>query len=132
VASQGSVQGPGLMPLGPSPVRVVTLPELRKLFDDKTKKLVVHYNVPVKGGCGPCDESIAVFEEFARKNAGKAVFVRIVNPYSEAGWSDPWYRENASLSGLPTYITYYDQKEAARVVGRESVPVLDAKLLPAR
>lgn len=132
IASQGSVQGPGLMPLGPSPVRVVTLPELRKLFDDKTKKLVVHFTVPAKKGCGPCDESTAVFEEFARKNSGKATFVRLANEYSEAAWSDPWYKANAALAGLPTYITYYDQKEVARVAGRESVAVLDSKLLPVR
>jgi len=43
-----------------------------------------------------------------------------------------WHRANASLTAVPTYITYYDQKEVARVVGRESVPVLDSKLLPAR
>jgi len=31
-----------------------------------------------------------VFEEFARKNGGKATFVPIANEYSEAAWSDPW------------------------------------------
>ena len=129
VASTSNVQGPGMMPLGPSPVKEVTLPELKKLFDDKTKKLVVHYTVPPKKGCGPCDESLAVFEEFARKNAGKATFVRIANEYTEAAWSDPWYQANASLTGVPTYIAYSQQKEAARVVGRESVPVLESKLL---
>lgn len=132
VASVATVKGPGLMPLGASPVREVTLPELRKLFDDKTRKLVVHYTVPPKKGCGPCDESLAVFEEFARKNAGAATFVRLANEYSEAAWSDPWYREHAKLAGLPTYVTYYDVNEVARVVGRESVAVLDSKLLPAK
>lgn len=132
VASSGNVQGPSMMPLGPSPMKEVTLPELRKLFDDKTKKLVVHYNVLPSKGCSPCDESVAVFEEFARKNAGKATFVRIANEYSEAAWSDPWYKANASLTGVPTYITYYDQKEVARVVGRESVPVLESRLLPVK
>jgi virginiamycin B lyase len=132
VASSSNVQGPGMMPLGPSPVKEVTLAELRKLFDDKTKKLVVHYNVLPKKGCGPCDESLAVFEEFARKNPGKATFERIANEYSENAWSDPWYRANASLTGVPTYITYQDQKEVARVVGRESVAVLESKLLPAK
>jgi virginiamycin B lyase len=132
VASTSNVQGAGMMPLGPSPVKEVTLPELKKLFDDKTKKLVVHYNVLPKKGCGPCDESLAVFEEFARKNSGKATFVRIANEYTEAAWSDPWYRAHASLTGVPTYITYQEQKETARVVGRESVPVLESKLLPAK
>lgn len=130
VASTSNVQGPSMMPLGPSPVKEVTLPELKKLFDDKSKKLVVHYNVLPKKGCGPCDESLAVFEEFARKNAGKATFVRIANEYTEAAWNDPWYRTNASLTGVPTYIAYQDQKEVARVVGRESVPLLESKLLP--
>jgi virginiamycin B lyase len=129
VATTGNVQGPGMMPLGPSPVKEVTLPELRKLFDDKTKKLVVHYNVLPRKGCGPCDESLAVFEEFARKNAGKATFVRIANDYTESAWNDPWYQANASLTGVPTYIAYTEQKEAARVVGRESVSVLESKLL---
>jgi streptogramin lyase len=132
VASASNVQGPGMMPLGPSPVKEVTLPELKKLFEDKSKKLVVHYNVLPKKGCGPCDESIAVFEEFARKNAGKATFVRVANEYTEAAWSDPWYRANASLTGVPTYITYQDQKELARVVGRESVPLLESRLLVQR
>jgi virginiamycin B lyase len=132
VASTSNVQGPSMMPLGPSPLKEVSLPELRKLFDDKTKKLVVHYNVLPKKGCGPCDESLAVFEEFARKNAGKATFVRIANEYTEAAWSDPWYQANAALTGVPTYITYVDQREVARVVGRESVPVLESKLLPAK
>jgi virginiamycin B lyase len=130
VVSQGTVQGAGMMPLGPSPVREVTLAELRKLFADKTKRLVVHYTVLPKKGCGPCDESTTVFEEFARKNAGKATFVRLANEYSEAAWSDPWYGANAKLAGLPTYITYDDQKEVARVNGRESAAVLNATLLP--
>ena len=47
-----------------------------------------------------------------------------IREYSEAAWSDPWYKANASLTGAPTYITYYDQKEVTRVVGRESLPVL--------
>jgi virginiamycin B lyase len=132
VASTSNVQGPSMMPLGASPVKEVTLPELRKLFDDKSKRLVVHYNVVPKKGCSPCDESLAVFEEFARKNVGKATFVRIANEYTEAAWSDPWYQANAALTGLPTYITYVDQKEVARVGGRESVPVLESRLLPAR
>jgi streptogramin lyase/thiol-disulfide isomerase/thioredoxin len=129
VASTSNVQGPSMMPLGPSPVKEVTLPELRKLFDDKSKKLVVHYNVLPRKGCGPCDESVAVFEEFARKNAGKATFVRVANEYTETAWSDPWYKANASLTGVPTYIAYVDQKELARVVGRESVPLLESRLL---
>jgi hypothetical protein len=29
----------------------------------------------------------------------------------------------------PIYITYVDQKELARVVGRESVPLLESRLL---
>jgi len=132
VVSSSNVQGASMMPLGASPVKEVTLPELRRLFEDKSKKLVVHYNVLPKRGCGPCDESVAVFEEFARKNAGKATFVRIANEYSEAAWSDPWYRANAALTGVPTYITYFDQKEVTRVVGRESVPVLEARLLPVK
>lgn len=132
VATTSTVKGPGLMPLGASPVREVTLAELRQLFDDKTARLVVHYTVPLKKGCGPCDESLPVFEEFARKNSGAATFVRVANEYTEAAWSDPWYREHAKLAGLPTYITYYDQKEVARVAGRESVAVLHSKLLPAK
>ncbi len=132
VASTSNVQSPGVMPLGPSPIKEVTLPELRKLFDDRSKRLVVHYNVLPKKGCGPCDESRAVCAEFARKHAGKATFVRIANEYSEAAWSDPWYQANASLTGVPTYITYYDQKEVARVVGRESVRELESKLLPVK
>jgi hypothetical protein len=48
------------------------------------------------------------------------------------GWSDPWYGANARLAGVPTCITYVDQKEVARVGGRESVAVLDARLPPTR
>jgi thiol-disulfide isomerase/thioredoxin len=96
--------------------------------------------VPVDGstkglsrkGCGPCDESLAVSEEFARKNTGKATFVRVANEYTESAWSDPWYKANASLTGVPTYIAYVDQKELARVAGRESVPLLESTLLPVK
>jgi virginiamycin B lyase len=109
----------------------ITLAELRKLFDDKTRKVVVHYTVWENKGCGYCDGSFAIFDEFARRNAGKATFVRVAAEYGDSVWRDPWLAKNATLKGFPTFITYYDQAEVARVNGRMSANVLNARLLPA-
>ncbi len=136
VASQGNVQGPGMLPLGPSPVREVTLAELRKLFDDKTKKLVVHYTVLPKKGCGPCDESTAVFEEFARKNVGKATFVGLANEYSEAAWSDPWYAANAQACGCYLHHVLRPEgsraRERPRIGGGAELDVAAGEVTPVR
>lgn len=112
-------------------VRNVTLAELQKLFADKTQKIVVHYTAWENKGCGHCDGSFAIFEDFARRNAGKATFVRLAGEYNDPLWKDPWLAQNADLKGLPSFITYYDQQEVARVKGKLSAEVLNARLLPA-
>ena len=107
------------------------LADLRKLFDDKTRKLVVHFTVWENKGCGYCDGSFAIFDDFASRNAGKATFVRVAAEYNDPMWRDPWLTKNAPMKGIPTFITYYDQSEVARVDGRLSAAVLNARLLPA-
>jgi thiol-disulfide isomerase/thioredoxin len=121
-------------PTGPNAggkVPNITLADLRKLFDDKTRKLVVHFTVWENKGCGYCDGSFAIFDDFASRNAGKATFVRLAGEYSDPMWKDPWLAKIAPMKGIPTFITYYDQGEVARVDGRLSVAVLNARLLPA-
>ena len=98
---------------------------------DKTRKLVVHFTVWENKGCGYCDGSFAIFDDFASRNAGKATFVRVAAEYNDPMWRDPWLTKNAPMKGIPTFITYYDQSEVARVDGRLSAAVLNARLLPA-
>lgn len=129
VASTGQVAPPQVN--SPGKVANITLAELRKLFADKTRKVVVHYTVWENKGCGYCDGSFAIFDEFARRNAGKAIFVRVAEEYAAPMWKDPWLQENAPMKGFPTFITYYNQQEVARVNGRMSAEVLNARLLPA-
>jgi virginiamycin B lyase len=130
VASTGTVTAPTGVNAG-GKVPNITLAELRKLFDDKTRKLVVHFTVWENKGCGYCDGSFAIFDEFASRNAGKATFVRVAGEYSDPMWRDPWLAKIAPMKGIPTFITYYDQGEVARVDGRLSAAVLSARLLPA-
>jgi virginiamycin B lyase len=130
VASTGTVTPPTGVNAG-GKVPNITLAELRKLFDDKTRKIVVHYTVWENQGCGYCDGSFAIFDDFARRNAGKATFVRVAAEYADPMWKDPWLAKHAPMKGIPTFITYYDQAEVARVDGRLSAAVLNARLLPA-
>jgi virginiamycin B lyase len=130
VAATGTVTAPtGLNAKGKVPN--ITLAELRKLFDDKTRRIVVHYTVWENKGCGYCDGSFAIFDDFASRNAGKATFVRVAAEYNDPMWRDPWLAKHAPMKGIPTFITYYDQSEVARVDGRLSAAVLNARLLPA-
>jgi len=130
VASSGTVTAPTGINAG-GKVPNISLADLRKLFDDKTRKLVVHYTVWENKGCGYCDGSFAIFDDFASRNAGKATFVRVAAEYNDPMWRDPWLAKHAPMKGIPTFITYYDQSEVARVDGRLSAAVLNARLLPA-
>lgn len=130
VASTATVVAP-TQPKVTGNVPNITLAQLRKLFDDKTRKVVVHYTVWENKGCGYCDGSFAIFDDFARRNAGKATFVRVAAEYGDPMWHDAWLQKNAPLKGFPTFITYYEQTEVARVDGRMSANVLNARLLPA-
>jgi thiol-disulfide isomerase/thioredoxin len=130
VGSTGTVTAPTGVNAG-GKVPNISLADLRKLFDDKTRKVVVHFTVWENKGCGYCDGSFAIFDDFASRNAGKATFVRVAADYNDPMWRDPWLAKNAPMKGIPTFITYYDQSEVARVDGRLSAAVLNARLLPA-
>lgn len=130
VASTGTVATPAAANAG-GKIPNISLADLRKLFADKTRKVVVHFTVWENKGCGYCDGSFALFEDFASRNAGKATFVRVAGDYDDPMWKDPLLAEIGPLKGFPTFITYYDQQEVARVNGRMSVAVMNARLLPA-
>ena len=131
VANTATVTPPSGLNGASGKVPNITLAELRKLFDDKTRKLVVQFTVWENKGCGYCDGSFAIFDDFAQRNAGKANFVRVAAEYNDPMWRDAWLAKHAPMKGIPTFITYYDQMEVARVDGRLSANVLNARLLPA-